>query len=241
MSLDLRIAATRVATVGLAMVLLTSGRTSATGLTGSAFAKLAPAFLQSGHNLEKPPTWKARYDAGGAGERSYLVMRPGWHINPGPAGIFWDPGRFATGNYSVTSTIFLFPPGQGEPPSQVEAAFGLLLAGKNLGGARPSYVTFLLRNDGSFRVAHHAGEETHEIVPWTRHEAVVTWSEDTVGTSKNVLVVDATGESVTFWVNDQQVTSVPRADLVLAGVVGVRAGEGLSLHISEIVIGANPQ
>lgn len=198
-----------------------------------------PATAQSGENFEKPPTWRVRYDTDEAGERDYLVMRPGWHVNPGPAGILWDPGSFASGNYAVTSTIFLFPAGQGEPPSEVDAPYGLMLAAEGLDGASPAYITFLLRNDGRFRVARHAGNETRDIVPWTAHDAVAVRTEQSEGTAKNVLSVDVTEEAVTFWVNDERVSSLPRSELPMEGVVGVRAGAGLSLHISEIAIGPN--
>ena len=166
-------------------------------------------------------------------------MRPGWHIHAGPAGIFWDPGRFATGNYSITSTIFLFPPGTGESPSSVDAPYGLLFAGSSLDGPGGSYVTFLLRNDGSFQVARNSDRGTDELVPWTRSAAISTWSEDLEGTAKNVLVVDATDEAVSFWVNDEQVASLPRFELSMEGIVGLRAGDGLSLHITDVAIGPN--
>ena len=214
---------------------------AAAGMAVLSLTMAGPAAGQSGENFEKPPTWKVRYDSGDAGERDYLVMRPGWHVNPGPAAVLWDPGSFASGDYAVTSTIFLFPEGQGEPPSEVDAPFGLMLAARNLDGSSASYVSFLLRNDGSFRVARHAGDETRVIVPWTTHDAVVVWTEQSEGTAKNLLSVDVTEEVVTFWVNDAEVSSLPRSELPMSGVVGVRAGVGLSLHISEIAIGPNRQ
>ena len=212
---------------------------AATGLALLSLIIAPAAAAQSGVNFEKPPTWRVRYDTGESGERAHLVMRPGWHVNPGPGAILWDPGSIAGGNYAVGSTIFLFPAGQGDPPAQVDTPYGLLLAGEDLDGASPSYITFLLRNDGSFRVAHHAGDETHEIVPWMPHEAVVVWAEQSEGTAKNLLAVDVTDEFVTFWVNDEQVSSLPRAELPMSGIVGLRAGAGLSLHISDISIGPN--
>jgi len=200
---------------------------------------LAGVGEQSGTNLQRPPTWKARYDEAGSAERTQLVMRPGWHINPGAAGIFWDPGRFAAGNFSVTSTIFLFPAGQGDPPSRVDAPYGLLLGGGNLDGASPAYTTFLLRNDGQFQVASRAGSTTSDVVPWTGHKTIAVWETGGSGTARNVLAVDVTAETVTFFVNDEQVASVPRSGLPIEGTVGLRAGEGLSLHITDLVIGPN--
>jgi hypothetical protein len=68
----------------------------------------------------------------------------------------------------------------------VDAPYGLLLAGQDLAAAHGSYVTFLLRNDGSFQVA-----------------------------------------------------SVPRSELPMEGIAGLRAGEGLSLHITDVAVGPN--
>jgi hypothetical protein len=116
-----------------------------------------------------------------------------------------------------------------------------VLAGADLEGDAPSYLTFLLRNDGSYRVAHHAGDEIHEIVGWTASASIMTWTESSEGTARNVLGVDVTEESVTFWVNEDQVSSLPRSELPMAGIVGVRAGDGVSLHITDIVIGPNRQ
>jgi hypothetical protein len=194
---------------------------------------------QSGRNLERPPTWRARYDEGAEGAREHLVMRPGWHINPGPAGIFWDEGRFAAGNYSISSTIFLFPEGSGTPPAQVETPYGLLFGGEDLDGAAPAYLSFMVRNDGAFRVARHGAGSVTDVVPWTMDSSIVRWAEGFDGTVENVLAVDVTDTAVTFWVNDQQVASAPRAELQAEGVVGLRVGEGLSLHVTDIVIGPN--
>jgi hypothetical protein len=194
---------------------------------------------QSGRNLERPPNWQARYDSRDAAERQHVVMRPGWHIHPGAAGIFWDPGRSAAGNYAINSTIFLFPAGSGDPPARVEAPYGILFGGASLDAAARTYATFMVRNDGSFRVAEHRGSEIREIVGWSPSDAVVTWSEDDEGTAKNELGIDVADETVSFWINGQQVASVAREVLPAEGIVGLRAGDGLSLHITDIAIGPN--
>ena len=208
----------------------------------AAFGAEAPssevAGSQSGRNLEQPPTWMARYDDG-SGDRPYLVMRPGWHVNPGPAGIFWDPGSFASGDYSISSTIFLFPEGSGEPPAGVDAPYGILFAGTDLDGPAPDYVAFLLRNDGSFRVERRRGDDVDELVAWTSHEAVVTWSIGDEGTARNVLGIDVTEQEISFWANETQLAALPRAEAPSEGTVGLRVGDGLSLHITDIVIGPN--
>jgi len=51
--------------------------------------------------------------------------------------------------------------------------------------------------------------------------------------------VDVRGDRAVFYVNDIQVAELPAGELPLDGAIGLRAGAGLSLHITEIAIGPN--
>ena len=215
-------------------------RPASIALAATLFAAAAAA--QSGHNLERPTHWQARYDDGTtAAERRFVVMRPGWHVFAGPGGIFWDPGSFASGNFAVSSAIFLFPEGDPEQSAstRLDRSFGLFLAGSGLDGETPGYLTFEIRNDGQFRVAAHSGGQGKDLVSWTGHDAVETLDADATGPLKNVLGVDVRGDRAVFYVNDIQVAELPADRLPLDGAIGLRAGAGLSLHITEIAIGPN--
>lgn len=197
---------------------------------------------QSGHNLERPAHWKVRYDdAQTTEERRFVVMRPGWHVFAGPGGVFWDPGSFASGNYSVSSTIYLFPEGDPEESgsARLDAPFGLFLAGRDLEGDAPVFVSFQIDGAGRFRVAEHSGGDIRDLAPWTEHEGIATLGEDATGPVENVLAVDARADEVVFLVNDDRVAALPAERLPLDGVIGIRAGAGLSLHVTEIEIGPN--
>ena len=224
---------------------------------------------QSGHNLERPGHWRVRYDgAATVEERRFVVMRPGWHLFAGAGGLFWDPGSFASGGYSVSSTIYLFP--QGDPAqsgsTRLDSPYGLFLAGRGLegesegegdghghgegelhghlhgegdgeGGA--AFVSFEIDNAGRFRIASHFGDSTREVAAWTASEAVVTLGEDATGPVENVLAVDVRADESVFYVNDTRVAAMSAEGLPLDGVIGLRAGAGLSLHFTEIAIGPN--
>ncbi len=226
--------------------LRTAGRAPA-GLTGLvAVAVLAgaaaPGTAQSGRNLERPGHWEVRYDDGTvAAERRFVVMRPGWHIFAGPGGLLWDSGRFASGSYGVSSTVYLFPEGDPDQSgsTRLDSAYGLFLGGRDLDGETPAYLSFLIGNDRRFRVAGHAGGDTTEFVPWTTHEAIATLGETAGGPAENVLAVDIRDDAVNFYVNDALVSELARDGLPLDGVIGLRAGVGLSLHVTEIAIGPN--
>lgn len=227
------------------------------------------AGAQSGHNLERPADWMVRYDdTDAAEERRFVVMRPGWHVFAGAGGLFWDPGSFASGGYSVSSTIYLFP--EGDPAqsgsTRLDCPYGLFLAGRGLGGdgevdgaghehgeedwhghahgegdeeGAAAFVSFQIDNAGRFRIASHFGDSVREVAPWTASDAVATLGEDATGPVENVLAVDVRADESVFYVNDIRVAAMPAEGLPLDGVIGLRAGAGLSLHLTEIAIGPN--
>ena len=213
-----------------------------TGVVAAALLTPVAVSAQSGHNLERPEHWKVRSDGSDeATERNFVVMRPGWHVYAGPGGLLWDPGRFASGNYAVKSTIYLFPKGDPERSgsTRIDAPFGLFLGGRDLEGDKPTYVSFQIDNAGRFRIARHTGEEFQELTPWTTHGAVSMLDEPATSPAENVLEVDVRGEKAIFYVNDATVADLPAEDVGLDGLIGLVAGEGLSLHITEIAIGPN--
>lgn len=200
------------------------------------------ASAQSGHNLERPEHWKVRYDGSDeAAERNFVVMRPGWHVYAGSGGLLWDPGSFASGNYAVKSTIYLFPEGDPERSgsTRVDTPFGLFLGGRDLEGEAPTLVTFQIDNAGRFRIARHTGDEVEDLVPWTGNDAVAVLADPATSPAENVLEVDVRGEQTIFFIAGEPVAEFPSEDLGLDGAIGLRAGEGLSLHITEIAIGPN--
>lgn len=229
---------------------MTHPKRTSSGKASARAAGLACVFLvslpgfataQSGHNLERPAHWKARYDDGtGAAERRYVVMRPGWHVLAGPGGLFRDPGSFASGTYGVSSTIFLFPEGDPESGStRLDSPFGLFLAGSGLETADARYVAFELRNDGRFRISERTGGTTEDLVPWTEHQAIATSGPETTGPVENALAADVRGDRTVFYLNDTRVAELPAERATLDGVIGVRAGAGLSIHVTEVDIGPN--
>ncbi|MCY3933685.1 MAG: hypothetical protein OXH70_18385 [Acidobacteria bacterium] len=214
----------------------------AAAVAATAMAVPATVSAQSGHNLERPEHWKVRYEGSDeAAERNFVVMRPGWHVYAGPGGLIWDPGSFASGNYAVKSTIYLFPEGDPERSgsTRVDTPFGLFLGGRDLEGNKPTYVSFQIDNAGRFRIARHTPSQVQELARWTAHDGISVLDDQATSPAENVLEVDVRGEQTFFYIGGEAVAELPSKDLSPAGVVGLSAGEGLSLHITEIAIGPN--
>lgn len=204
------------------------------GLVAIALAVTATVSLaQSGRNMEPPPHWKVLHpDRNEVVERRFVVMRPGWHIFSGPGALLSEPGSFASGNFSVTSKMFLFPtPELGTP-------YGVFLGGSQFEGDSSTYVSFQIRNDRRFRVARHTGDQVHELVPWTEHADIVSL-EPTGGPVENRIAVDVQDGVLSFFINDAVVAELAGSGLTTDGAIGIAVGGDLSLHVTELRIGPN--
>ncbi len=183
---------------------------------------------------EAPGGWLVRTDQGGhgAGDLEFVDMPPGWHITTGPAGIFYDPDKTASGSFRIESEMFLFDPG---PRNE---AYGMFIGGRDLDGAGQVYTYFLIRRDGSVLVKRRDGAETSTMLGWTSHDAVVTWEgrgEDET-TAKNVLSIEATASQLIFGVNGDEVFRTARDGQHADGIVGLRVNHGLNLHFSSLEV-----
>jgi hypothetical protein len=181
---------------------------------------------------EKPAGWEMRLDRANADptEIKFVTMEPGWHITTGPAAIFYDPSRAASGEYRVETEIFLFDPGRRQ-----REAFGVFIGGNDLAGEDQAYLYFLIRNDGNYLIKRRDGSETPTITPWTPHPAIVR-HDGSAETAKNTLAIDVGAEQLDFYLNGEKVTSLPRSELGMDGIVGLRVNHSLNVHVSKLTV-----
>ncbi len=197
---------------------------------------LASSFLASSslaaQDLERPDGWRVRFDDQNASEdelEMFVSMPPGWHVTSGPAAIFWGPEMEASGNYRIEMEVFLFD------PEGMREAFGLFAGGRDLDGDDIEYTYFLIRDGGEFIVKRREGADAPTIRPWSSHEAILGWADRGEGaTAKNILAIEAGGETVRFLVNDAEVAVLSRAEVGMDGAFGFRVNHMLNLHISRL-------
>jgi hypothetical protein len=186
----------------------------------------APLAAQD-QDLERPGDWTVRFDRPAPDSAIYFVsMPPGWHVTTGPAAILYNPSQTADGEYRLESKIFLFPVERRE-------GFGVFIGGENLDNDNQSYLYFLIRKDGTYLIKHRAGGETHLIVNWTASDAIVK-HEGQEGTAENVLAIECGAETVDFYVNGTKVNSLPRSQMDVEGVYGLRINHGLNVHVTSL-------
>lgn len=193
---------------------------------------LAPAL--AAQDLERPDGWQVRFDNPGASETDlemFVEMPPGWHVTTGPAGIFWSPENTASGDFRAEMEVFLFDP-QGR-----REAFGMFVGGEGLQGDGQEYTYFLLRDGGQYIIKRREGSEAPTVRPWTAHEAIVGYADrGDAATAKNVLAIEADGDTVRFFVNDAEVASLSRSEVPVDGIYGFRVNHALNVHVSRLEV-----
>lgn len=181
---------------------------------------------------KRPANWKVRFDRASAkdADLSFVEMDRGWHITTGPAGILYNPANASEGEFRIKSNIFLFDPGR-----RHREAYGIIFGGHDLDGDGQAYSYFLLRDTGEFLIKVRKGGTTETVVPWTASDAIVGHPGGDASVENSVTIVCGS-ETVDFLINGEKVTSVPRADLDVNGIVGLRVNHALNLHVAELTI-----
>lgn len=181
----------------------------------------------------RPGGWLVRYDRAGTSDTSLKIeqMGPGWHVTTTMrgAGVMWRPADMARGNFRVDAETHLFPTSSGHAE-----AYGLIVGGQNLQADNQRYLYFLVRADGMYLIKAREGATTRDVVPWTAHPGVnrQTGTES----ARENLAIEATADSVRFFVNNQQVHTLPRAGLQVEGQVGMRVNHASSVHITRVTV-----
>lgn len=178
-----------------------------------------------------PAGWTGRPDMGSKlADIKLEAMPPGWHLTTAASGILYRSADRASGNYTVSAKLHLFPEGAGH-----REAFGVFIGGSALDGAAQRYTYFLIRGDGTWKIKRrNGGAATDVTTGWTKHAAIVPGKTD--GPVANVLSVVAGKDAVSFQVNGQEVYSAPRASVDADGIAGLRINHNLSVHVESFEV-----
>jgi hypothetical protein len=187
------------------------------------------------------PGWQMRIDpnASRGAPPKFVAMGPGFHATSGARAIYWRPTDVGTGNYKVEGTFTL-----SKAPAHAES-YGLIVAGKDLAGAKQNYIYFTLGGNGSYLIKHRAGDadtEIHTIKDWTPSDAIA--KADASGKSTDKLAVLVGAQKIQYMINGKEVFSQDRADVVGAGkmlsstdgIAGVRVSHNLDVHIADLKV-----
>jgi hypothetical protein len=188
----------------------------------------------SARQFPAPPGWKwvtatdaTLVESLDPAEGAWLfgTMAPGWHITTRPAVLLFEPSYATRGRFAVESESFLFP-------GTSAAGFGIFVGGADLEG-KARYTAFLIRRDGSGAIESVDAGRSTMLSNWTKAPAVLPGG-DAGEPVKNVLRVDGEADVVRFSVNGTLVAEVPRASAAFDGIVGLKVGDHLNLHVTNL-------
>lgn len=197
--------------------------------------------MPQGDNLEVPEGWEVRLDHGmddvvissnqDSADIYFVNMTPGWHITTGPAGIFYHPANTVSGDFAVATELHFFDPGD-----RNREGYGVFLGGSDLQGEDQSYIYFLIRNTGDFLVKQRMGDDTEVLENWTPSNAIIKYEDGVTENSSvmNLLEVGVSGDTISFMINGEEVSSMNATKLTTDGIFGLRVNHSVNLHISDL-------
>ena len=158
---------------------------------------------------------------------AFAQTTPGFLITTGPGTIFWHPDSVTSGQFSVESSIVLFP-----TKGRDREGYGLLIGGKNLDGPNQRYTYFLIRNDARFLVKQRVGDNTIVLKDWTvLKEIKQVLGKDSI---KNDIRIVVDAQSVTFSVNGTTALSIPKSQIATDGIFGLRFNHAVNAHVVKV-------
>ncbi|MEZ5291984.1 MAG: hypothetical protein R2745_12935 [Vicinamibacterales bacterium] len=197
-------------------------------------ALVAPGSPVLAQTLPVPAAWQwvtdapARHQTAlGPPEDAWLfgVMAPGWHITTHPAAVLYEPSYVGTGRFVLEAETFLFP-------GTSDAGLGLLVGGADLDTPAATYTAFLIRRDGRVSVERHAGGRTERLVDWTAASGALAGKPDT--SVRNLLRLEVEAGVTRLLVNGTAAAEVRRPADEFRGIVGLRVGGDLDVHVSSL-------
>lgn len=180
-----------------------------------------------------PAGWSAHLDQASASlaDVKFVNMGAGLHFTTGPAVIVWKATDEVKGPFHTLATF-----NQTKAPTHPEA-YGLIMAGKDLSTATPSYIYFIVRGDGKFMINKMAGGTRTILVPWTDNAAIAK-QDATTGKASNKLEIDGKVDpaKIAFKVNGTVVHEMPSAGVDINGAVGLRVNHNLDVHVDGFAV-----
>ena len=204
-----------------------------------ALAAVAPLAAQQQQGKDKDPTKAVTPGALPAGwatlpdhanmAAKFEAMGSGFHVTSGGAAIYYRTADAQKDNYTVSANFH-----QAEKGQHAEA-YGLFTGGRDLNdAAKQTYLYFEVRQDGMYFIAHRSGANVHKLVDWAASPAVHKFEDG----ATNDLAIKVAADSVRFFVNNTQVSAVPRSGMSAdeSGNVGLRVNHNLSVHVANFTV-----
>lgn len=173
--------------------------------------------------------WQMRLDNPSRANKEDITIEEtenGYHFVTGPRAIFYKSGMTSTAPYQYSAEFT-----QNNQPGP--EAYGVFVGGENLQSEDQGYLYFLIRQTGEYLIKRRVGADTETIAGWSAHSAIQSVEENQKPVNK--LAVEASSDSLSFYVNDQLIATTPAEKIQhIDGQAGIRINHRLDLTVQDI-------
>jgi len=190
--------------------------------------------------------WKGKVDAAEASkgatinDSKFAQQGSEFHINNGPAAIYWNPANTASGSYTVSAT---FTEPKYMSSNDHPHPYGVFIGGANLDTENASFLYCTPYGNGTF-IVRGMGPARFNPLTFGRptpNDAVK--KAETGGSITQEVAWVVTPEKADCRINGTVVASIPKAELVgagkltsLDGVAGLRIAHNVDVNVSNFKI-----
>ena len=190
--------------------------------------------------------WKGKVDAAEASkggkidDSKFAQQGAEFHINNGPAAVYWNPANTASGSYTVSATFT-------EPKYMSSNAhphpYGVFIGGANLDSENASLLYCTPYGNGRF-IVRGFGPARFDPLTFGRPTASDAIKKAEAGGSVTQEVAwVVTPEKAECKINGTVVASIPKAELVgtgklssLDGIAGIRVAHNVDVNVSNFKV-----
>jgi hypothetical protein len=163
----------------------------------------------------------------------------GLHVITGPAVTYWNPANKATGDYTVKATF-------NEPKymnlNDHPHPYGIVIAGNDLGTAQQSYLYCAAYGNGSF-IVRGMGPAPFQLNARGTPDPAVNKAAAVGEPVTQEIAMSVKGDKVTCSINNKEVASYNKSDLVTAGklkstdgMYGVRFAHNTEVFVTGLKV-----
>ena len=155
-------------------------------------------------------------------------MGDGFHVNSGPAAIYYRSADMGKGEFAVSATF-------AQTKSMQHEAYGVFIGGTNLQDSTQNYTYLVIRPlDGAVQVKQRKSNARPNPGERMTPNPAVNKDDATDGHATNTVMIHVAKDSVHFIVNGKVVQALSKAQIGVPtdGVVGLRINHNEDLHIT---------
>jgi hypothetical protein len=183
-----------------------------------------------------PTNWMLRFDpprrpTTPVPPKTAIVFEPmasGFHIQSGPAAIYYNTKDTGKGQYAISATF-------AQQKTMAHEVFGLFIGGGNLQDSTQHYIYFVVRpSDGMAMISQRTSNAAPKAVRPYFASAAINKDDPKDGHATNALTIHVAKDTIHFVANGKLVAGVAKSEFAVGtdGQAGIRVNHNMDLMIT---------